>query len=83
MLEGDRIMDEKQLMKDTKLCTRWAIGLSLVLVVIWPGIMFSTGYVYSLQFFKGWFYLSFSWLVIAALFITTRPLIEFFKDSKK
>ncbi|ARK32765.1 hypothetical protein [Halalkalibacter krulwichiae] len=76
-------MDEKQLIKDTKLCTRWAIGLSLVLVVIWPGIMFTTGYVYSEQFLTGWFYLSFAWLVVAALFIVTRPLIEFYKDAKE
>ncbi|MFC3884472.1 hypothetical protein ACFOU2_13550 [Bacillus songklensis] len=75
-------MNDQELMKDTKLYTRWAIALSLVLVVIWPGIMFSTGYIYSLQFFKGWVCLAFGWLIIAALFITIRPLIELYKEYK-
>lgn len=76
-------MNEKDLIKDTKLYTRWALGLSLVLVVIWPGIMFSTGYVYSLQFFECWVFLALGWLIIAALFITIRPLIELFKEYKR
>lgn len=76
-------MNEQQLAKDIKLCTRWAISLSLVLVVIWPGIMFTTGYVYSLQFFKGWVLLSFLWLVVAGVFITIRPIIDWYQDKKQ
>jgi uncharacterized membrane protein YhdT len=76
-------MEDQQLIKDTKLYARWASCLSLVLIVIWPGIMFLTGYVYSLQFFKGWVVLAFGWMVLAALFITIRPLIELYKEYKQ
>ena len=76
-------MNDKDLIKDTKLYTRWAISLSFVLIVLWPGIMFTTGYVYSLQFFRGWVIVAFVWLVFAALFITIRPLVELFKEYKK
>ncbi|MFC0561088.1 hypothetical protein [Halalkalibacter alkalisediminis] len=67
------------------MCTRWAIGLALalVLVVIWPGIMFTTGYIYSELFLKRWFYLSFGWLIVAAIFFIKRPIIEFLQDSSK
>lgn len=75
-------MNEKQLVKDIKLCSRWAIGISIVLVVIWPGIMFSTGYVYSLEFFKGWVLLSFIWLIAAGLFIIFRPVYDWYQDKK-
>ncbi|MDN4071873.1 hypothetical protein [Fictibacillus terranigra] len=74
---------EDQLIRDTKLYTRWAIGLSLVLIAILPGIMFLTGYVYSVTFFKGWVCLAFVWLTIGALFITIRPMIELYKEYKK
>ncbi|MEH7121188.1 hypothetical protein V7128_27860 [Neobacillus vireti] len=76
-------MNDLELKKQTKLYTRWALGLSLVLVVIWPAIMFSTGYIYSLSFFKGWVCLAFAWLVFAALFITIRPFIELYKEYKR
>ncbi|MBT2649151.1 hypothetical protein J7E52_20985 [Bacillus sp. ISL-34] len=76
-------MKDQQLIKETKLYTRWALGLSLALIVIWPGIMFLTGYVYSLNFFKGWVCLAFVWLAVAALFITIRPMIELYKEYKK
>jgi hypothetical protein len=76
-------MEEQQLNRDAKLCTRWALGLTIVLIFVWPGIMFITGYNYSLQFFKGWTYLAFTWLIIAGLFISIRPLVEFYKESKR
>jgi ABC-type Fe3+ transport system permease subunit len=76
-------MNNQELIKETKLYTRWAMGLSLVLVVIWPGIMFATGYVYSLKFFEGWLLLAFVWLILAALFITIRPLFELYKEYKR
>lgn len=76
-------MQDKQLIKDAKLCTRWALGLTFVFIFVFPGIMFLTGYNYSLQFFKGWTYLAYSWLVTAGLFISIRPWIEYFKEKKE
>ncbi|WP_379970575.1 hypothetical protein [Ectobacillus sp. sgz5001026] len=76
-------MKDPELVKNEKFYTRWAIGLTLVLIVIWPGIMFSTGYVYSLSFFKGWIMVAFGWLILAALFIIIQPLVELYKEYKK
>ncbi len=75
-------MEEKQLNRDAKLCSRWALGLTFILIIVFPGVMFITGYTYSLEFFKGWTYLSFGWLIIAGLFITFRPIVEFIKENK-
>ncbi|MGG1480887.1 hypothetical protein ABE402_08190 [Bacillus smithii] len=47
-----------------------------------PGIMFITGYQYSLSFFKGWTVLAFVWLMVAGIFITIRPLMELFKKDQ-
>lgn len=77
------MQDDQQLVKDTKFYTKWAFFLSLILVVIWPGIMFLTGYVYSLLFFMSWIILAFGWMILAALFITIRPLIELYKEYKE
>ncbi|PYZ93319.1 hypothetical protein CR194_08990 [Salipaludibacillus keqinensis] len=76
-------MRDKQLKKDTKSVTRWAIGLTFVLIFAFPGVMFITGYTYSLAFFTGWTYLAFSWLVIGGLYIAVRPWVEYYLDKKK
>ncbi|HZG71635.1 MAG TPA: hypothetical protein VEY51_08855 [Chondromyces sp.] len=76
-------MKDRQLSRDVKLCTRWALGLTIALIVVWPGTMFLTGYDYSLQFFKGWTYLALGWLIVAGLFIIVRPLIDFYKEGKR
>jgi hypothetical protein len=76
-------MEDQKLVQETRFYTRWAILLSLVLVVIWPGVMFLSGYVFSLSFFKGWVIFAFGWLVCAALFITVRPLIEIYAEYKR
>jgi hypothetical protein len=76
-------MEDQKLVQETRFYTRWAILLSLILVVIWPGVMFLSGYVFSLFFFKGWVILAFGWMVCAALFITVRPLIEIYSEYKR
>ncbi len=73
----------EQLDKDAKLCVRWAIGLTAVFIIIFPGIMFITGYEYSLSFFKGWTYVSLGWLIIAGLFIAIRPIVEMINEGKE
>lgn len=69
-------MNEDKLIKDAKRCTRWALSLTVVLIILWPGIMFATGYEYSLTFFKGWAALAFIWLAAAGVFITALPIVE-------
>jgi hypothetical protein len=45
--------------------------------------MFATGYVYSLSFFKAWVALALGWMIVAAVFITIRPLIELYREYKR
>ncbi|MCK0471795.1 hypothetical protein [Halalkalibacter sp. APA_J-10(15)] len=74
---------DKQLLKDAKMCTRWALGLTFVLIFVFPGVMFLTGYNYTLAFFTGWTYLAYGWLIIAGLYITIRPWVELYLEKKK
>ncbi|PTL38540.1 hypothetical protein [Alkalicoccus saliphilus] len=76
-------MRENQLSKDAKTCTRWAFGLTFVFILLFPGIMFLTGYTYSLAFFTGWTYLAFTWLVVAGLYTAIRPWVEYYLEKKK
>ncbi|KAB8128307.1 hypothetical protein F9U64_16565 [Gracilibacillus oryzae] len=75
-------MDNQKLLRDAKLCTRWALGLTFVLIILFPGIMFLTGYTYSLSFFKGWTMLAVVWLIIAGLYTAIRPLVEYYLEKK-
>ncbi|UOQ48526.1 hypothetical protein MUN88_21265 [Gracilibacillus caseinilyticus] len=75
--------NNNQLLKDAKLCTRWAFSLTFVFIILFPGIMFITGYEYSLAFFKGWTYLAFTWLIIAGLYTAIRPWVEYYVEKKQ
>ncbi|SES12216.1 hypothetical protein SAMN04487944_11916 [Gracilibacillus ureilyticus] len=75
-------MDNVKLIRDAKLCTRWALGLTFFLIILFPGVMFLTGYSYSLAFFKGWTSLAIVWLVAAGLYTAIRPLVEFYMEKK-
>ncbi|MGE1112359.1 hypothetical protein ACQJ0K_11445 [Priestia megaterium] len=74
---------EQQLNKDPKLCTRWALGLTFLFVLLFPGVMFLTGYQYTLSFFKGWTYFAFGWLIIAGICIIVGPVVEFVREKKE
>ncbi|ANF47262.1 MULTISPECIES: hypothetical protein [Priestia] len=74
---------QQQLNKDAKLCTRWALGLTFLFVLLFPGVMFLTGYQYTLSFFKGWTYLAFGWLIIAGICIIVGPVVEFVREKKE
>ncbi|MBU8906647.1 hypothetical protein [Desertibacillus haloalkaliphilus] len=76
-------MKDNQLQRDIKMCTRWAFGLTFFLIILFPGIMFVTGYNYSLQFFTGWTYLAFTWLIVAGLYIAIRPWVEMYLEKKR
>ncbi|MFC4401930.1 hypothetical protein [Gracilibacillus xinjiangensis] len=75
-------MEDSKLIRDAKLCTRWALGLTFILIILFPSIMFITGYTYSLTFFKGWTLLAVVWLIVAGLYTTIRPLVEYYLERK-
>lgn len=51
------------------------ITLTVVLVVVWPGVMASLK-VFSKPLFEGWVYLSQTWAFIVAAFIIIVPLVQ-------
>jgi len=68
--------NEIQLKRDARFTYRYAIALSLVLVVVWPLPLYFSGYVFSLYIYSIWVGLAFAWASIAACVIVLLPLIE-------
>jgi nucleotide-binding universal stress UspA family protein len=68
--------DDNQLKRDAKFTYRYAIALSLVLVVVWPLPLYFSGYVFSLFVYTLWVGLAFAWASVAAGVIILLPLIE-------
>ena len=68
--------NEIQLKRDARFTYRYAIALSLVLVVVWPLPLYFSGYVFSLYIYSLWVGLAFAWAIIAACVIVLLPLIE-------
>jgi urea-proton symporter len=68
--------NDNQLKRDARFTYRYAIALSLVLVVVWPLPLYFSGYVFSLFVYSLWVGLAFAWASIAAGVIILLPLIE-------
>lgn len=68
--------NDNQLKRDARFTYRYAIALSLVLVVVWPLPLYFSGYVFSLFVYSIWVGLAFAWASIAAGIIILFPLIE-------
>lgn len=74
MIEKDT--DDMQLRRDAKFTYRYAIALSLVLVVVWPLPLYFSGYIFSLQVYSLWVGIAVVWASIAACTIVLLPLVE-------
>jgi SSS family transporter len=72
----ERDTNEDQLKRDARFTYRYAIALSLILVVVWPLPLYFSGYVFSLSIYTLWVGLAFAWTGIAAGVIIFLPLIE-------
>jgi SSS family transporter len=68
--------NDNQLKRDARFTYRYAIALSLVLVVVWPLPLYFSGYVFSLLVYSLWVGLAFGWASVAAGVIILLPLIE-------
>jgi nucleotide-binding universal stress UspA family protein len=68
--------NDSQLKRDARFTYRYAIALSLVLVVVWPLPLYFSGYVFSLFVYTFWVGLAFAWASVAAGVIILLPLIE-------
>ncbi|MGC1135854.1 MAG: sodium/solute symporter, partial [Nitrososphaeraceae archaeon] len=68
--------DDSQLLRYGKFVRRYAVALSIVLVIVWPLPLYFSGYVFSLQTYTLWVGLAITWASIAACVIVLLPLIE-------
>lgn len=74
MIEKDT--NDNHLRRDARFTYRYAIALSLMLVIVWPLPLYFSGYVFSLSIYSLWVGLAFAWASIAAGVIILLPLIE-------
>lgn len=68
--------DDRLLVRYGRFVRRYAVALSIVLVIVWPLPLYFSGYVFSLQTYTIWVGLAVTWAVLAACIIILLPLIE-------
>jgi SSS family transporter len=74
MIEHDT--DEKFLKKAAQFSYRYAIALTLALVVAWPLPLYFSGHVFSMATYHVWIGLAVAWAAGAAAIVILLPLIE-------
>jgi len=56
---------------------RWTtVGMTLILLVIWPMPLYGSGYIFSKSFFTGWVSVGILWLFGSAFCVALYPLWE-------
>ena len=68
--------DINYLKKLTRLGYRYSIFISFLLVILWPLPLFFSGYVFSLDFFYFWVFLSIIWALFSSILIILKPILE-------
>jgi SSS family transporter len=74
MIEHDT--DEKFLKKSAQFSYKYAIALTLLLVVAWPLPLYFSGYVFSPVMYNAWVGIAVMWAVGAAAVVIFLPLVE-------
>jgi Na+/proline symporter len=68
--------DEVLLKKATRFAVYSSVGLTVVLVIVWPIPMFLSHYVFSREFFTFWVAISMIWALCATIAIAIYPIFE-------
>ena len=72
----ERESDDEYLKRWSKPRYKFAIGLTLALVIAWPVPLFLSGYIFSLQMYAAWVGVAVIWAATAATVIVLLPLLE-------
>jgi SSS family transporter len=72
----DRDSDDNLLKSVARFSYKYAISISIILVIIWPLPLYFSGYVFSFDVYLVWVTISIVWAVGGALVVTLQPLIE-------
>ncbi|HYY39675.1 MAG TPA: universal stress protein, partial [Nitrososphaera sp.] len=68
--------DEEYFKRWSKFGYKFGIGLTLMLVVVWPVPLYLSGYIFSQQVYSAWVGIALTWAGMAATVIVLLPLIQ-------
>jgi formate hydrogenlyase subunit 3/multisubunit Na+/H+ antiporter MnhD subunit len=73
---ADYELEQKKLMKNSKIA-KWITGiLTAALLILWPFPMFGSKYIFSKEFFTGWVVIGIIWVFAAFMCVGVYPLVE-------
>ena len=83
MLVDDRVRsmmrreeDELKLSRASRFATRVGLCISAVLVVVWPALLYLSGYVFGVQAFALWVGMAVAWAAVAGVLVIVLPIVE-------
>ncbi|KAJ0159797.1 putative urea active transporter 1 [Colletotrichum tanaceti] len=69
--------DEKAKLDKAAKTARWlTVGVTLVLLILWPMPLYGTGYVFGKSFFTGWVVVGITWLFASVIMVVFLPIFE-------
>ena len=79
---GDEEKDEERLVAALKWITKWGVGFSVIMVIVWPCLSLPAGCgdgdcgVFSEGYFTMWVIIALAWGLLATVVIIVLPLYE-------
>ncbi|KAF9875441.1 urea transporter [Colletotrichum karsti] len=74
-VDGDA--DEKMKLDRAAKIARWlTVGVTLILLILWPMPLYGSGYVFSKPFFTGWVVVGITWLFASVIMVVFLPIFE-------
>ncbi|GJC94759.1 sodium symporter family protein [Colletotrichum higginsianum] len=69
--------DEKAKLDKAAKTARWlTVGVTLILLILWPMPLYGTGYVFGKSFFTGWVVVGITWLFASVIMVVFLPIFE-------
>ncbi|GKT47710.1 urea amidolyase [Colletotrichum spaethianum] len=69
--------DEKTKLDKAAKTARWlTVGVTLVLLILWPMPLYGSGYVFGKSFFTGWVVVGITWLFASVIMVVFLPIFE-------
>ncbi|KXH65119.1 sodium symporter family protein [Colletotrichum nymphaeae SA-01] len=69
--------DEQVKLEKAAKTARWlTVGVTLVLLILWPMPLYGTGYVFGKSFFTGWVVVGITWLFASVVMVVFLPIFE-------
>ncbi|OHE98312.1 sodium symporter family protein [Colletotrichum orchidophilum] len=69
--------DEQVKLEKAAKTARWlTVGVTLILLILWPMPLYGTGYVFGKSFFTGWVVVGITWLFASVIMVVFLPIFE-------